>query len=140
MNYENIKKIQAKDISPLQMVERALRKFAEQNFGKNKEYYPIYQGETSEIQILALMVKGERNVLLRPLKKNELTILAELAAYVEESKRKELQDALSREIRKEEPGSLALKNYDGDDDDDDGDDDDDDDDDGEDEDDGEPRR
>lgn len=113
------------------MVERALRKFAEQNFGKNKGYYPIYQGATGEIQILALMVKGERNVLLRPFTKNEFTILAELAAYVKESKREELQNALSREIRKVEPGSLVLKNHD---------DDDDEDDDDEDEDEDEPRR
>lgn len=108
------------------MVERALRIFAEQNFGKNEEYYPIYQGATREIQVLALMAKGERNVLLRPFKKNKLTILAELAAYVEESKREELQDALSRKVGKEE--SLELKN-DGDDEDGDEDDDDDDDDD-----------
>lgn len=116
----------------MQMVERALRIFAEQNFGKNEEYYPIYQGATREIRVLALMAKGERNVLLRPFKKNKLTILAELAAYVEESKREELQDALSRKVGKEE--SLELKN-DGDDEDGDEDDDDDDDDD-----DYEPRR
>lgn len=121
-----------KCISPMQMVERALRIFAEQNFGKNEEYYPIYQGATREIQVLALMAKGERNVWLRPFKKNKLTILAELAAYVEESKREELQDALSRKVGKEE--SLELKN-DGDDEDGDEDDDDDDDDD-----DYEPRR
>ena len=120
-----------KCISPMQMVEEALRIFAKQNFG-DEEYYPIYQGATHEIQILALMAKGERNVLLRPFKKNKLTILAELAAYVEESKREELQDALSRKVGKEE--SLDLKNDDDDDDDED-DDDDDDDDDG-----GEPRR
>ena len=99
------------------MVERALRIFAEQNFEKNEEYYPIYQGATSEIQVLALMTKGERNVLLRPFKKNKLTILAELAAYVEESKREELLGALSRQIRKEE--SLVLENDDDDEDDDD---------------------
>ena len=118
----------------MQMVERALRIFAEQNFGKNEEYYPIYQGATREIQILALMAKGERNVLLRPFKKNKLTILAELAAYVDESKREELQDALSREVGKEE--SLVLKN----DNDDEDDDEEDEDDDEEDEDDDEPRR
>lgn len=115
----------------MQMVERALRLFAKQNLG-DEEYYPIYQGATREIQVLALMAKGERNVLLRPFKKNKLTILAELAAYVEESKREELLGALSRKVRKEE--SLELKNHD---DDEDGDEDDDDDDD---DDDGEPRR
>ena len=118
-----------KCISPMQMVESALRTFAKQNFGKNEEYYPIYQGATREIQVLALMAKGERNVLLRPFKKKKLTILAELAAYVEESKREELLDALSRKVRKEE--LLVLKNDDDDDDEDDDDDDDDD---------GEPRR
>ena len=105
------------------MVEPALRNFAKQNFAKDGDYYPIYQGETSEIQMLALMVKGERNVLLRPFKKDELTILAELATFIEGSKRKELQDALSREIRTEKHASLVLKNDDDDDDDDDEDDD-----------------
>lgn len=91
----------------MQMVEEALRIFAKQNLG-DEEYYPIYQGATREIRVLALMAKEERNVLLRPFKKNKLTILAELAAYVEQSKREELLGALSREIRKEE--SLELKN------------------------------
>ena len=43
----------------MQMVEQALRAFAQQNFGADgEEFYPVHQRNTQEVQILALMAKN----------------------------------------------------------------------------------
>ena len=73
----------------MQMVEQALREFAQQNFGDGEEFYPVHQGNTQEVQILTLMAKKPRSVFLRPFKTNSLVLLAGLETYMNRSKKEE---------------------------------------------------
>ena len=87
----------------MQMVEQALRAFAQQNFGADgEEFYPVHQRNTQEVQILALMAKKPRNVFLRPFKTNSLVLLAGLETYMNRSKKEEYQNAVDREIKRDD--------------------------------------
>ena len=87
----------------MQMLEQALREFAEQNFGADGEgFYPVHQGNTQEVQILALMAKKPRSVFLRPFKTNSLVLLAGLETYMNRSKKEEYQNAVDREIKRDD--------------------------------------
>ena len=87
----------------MQMVEQALRAFAQQNFGPDgQEFYPVHQGNTQEVQILALMAKKPRNVFLRPFKTNSLVLLAGLDTYMNRSKKEEYKNAVDREIKRDD--------------------------------------
>ncbi|CAH3016473.1 unnamed protein product [Porites evermanni] len=85
------------------MVEQALRAFAQQNFGADGEefFYPVHQGNTEKVQILALMAKKPRNVFLRPFKTNSLVFLGGLDTYMNRSKKEEYQNAVEREIKRD---------------------------------------
>ena len=87
----------------MQMVEQALRAFAQQNFGADGEefFYPVHQGNTEKVQILALMAKKPRNVFLRPFKTNSLVFLGGLDTYMNRSKKEEYQNAVEREIKRD---------------------------------------
>lgn len=96
----------------MQMVEQALRVFAEENFGADsEEFYPVHQGNTQEVKILALMAKKPRNVLLRPFKPYSLVLLAGLDTYVNRNKKEEYQNAVDREIKREDL-EVALEDED----------------------------
>ena len=86
-----------------QMIEDALRKFAQENF--NNEFYPVLLGETENIQPLTLVIKTiqPRHGRLTETKV-ETVILAELAKYV---KHGEEVDAFHKSKIKEE--MLSLK-------------------------------
>ena len=85
------------------MVEQALREFAQQNFGADgEEFYPVHQRNTQEVQILALMAKKPRNVFLRPFKAYSLVLLGGLDTYMNQSKKEEYQNAVDREIKRDD--------------------------------------
>ena len=87
----------------MQMVEQALRAFAQQNFGADgEEFYPVHQGNTEKVQILALMAKKTRNVFLRPFKTNSLVLLGGLDTYMNRSKKEEYQNVVDREIKRDD--------------------------------------
>ena len=87
----------------MQMVEKALRAFAQQIIGVGgEEFYPVHQGNTQEVQILALMAKKTRNVFLRPFKTNSLVLLAGLETYMNRGKKEEYQNAVDREIKRDD--------------------------------------
>ena len=80
----------------MQMVEKALRAFAQQIIGVGgEEFYPVHQGNTQEVQILALMAKKTRNVFLRPFKTNSLVLLDGLV-------KEEYRNAVDRKIKRED--------------------------------------
>ena len=84
------------------MVEQALRAFAQQNFGADgEEFYPVHQGNTQEVQILALTAKKPRNVFLRPFKTSSLVLLGGLDTYMNRSKKEEYQNAVERVIKRD---------------------------------------
>ena len=96
----------------MQMVEQALREFAQQNFGADgEEFYPVHQRNTQEVQILALMAKKPRNVFLRPFKTNSLVLLAGLETYMNPSKKEEYQNVVDRIIKREDL-EVALEKWD----------------------------
>ena len=85
------------------MVEKALRAFAQQIIGVDgEEFYPVHQGNTQEVQILALMAKKTRNVFLRPFKTNSLVLLGGLETYMNRSKKEEYRNAVDRKIKRED--------------------------------------
>ena len=87
----------------MQMLEQALREFAQQNFGADgEEFYPVDQGNTRKVQILALMAKKPRSVFLRPFKTNSLVLLAGLETYMNQSKKEEYLNAVDREIKRDD--------------------------------------
>ena len=96
----------------MQMVEQALREFAQQNFGADgEEFYPVHQRNTQEVQILALMAKKPRNVFLRPFKAYSLVLLGGLDTYMNQSKKEEYQNAVDRIIKREDL-EVALEKWD----------------------------
>ena len=83
-----------------QMIEEALRKFAQENF--SHKYYPVLHGETEKIQPLALVVKKNRPIWKRPFAKWEMIILAELAKYVASGEEVNVfHDCLKSKIKEE---------------------------------------
>ena len=96
----------------MQMVEQALRAFAQQNFGADgEEFYPVHQRNTQEVQILALMAKKPRNVFLRPFKAYSLVLLGGLDTYMNQSKKEEYQNVVDRIIKREDL-EVALEKWD----------------------------
>ena len=96
----------------MQMVEQALRVFAQQNFGADgEEFYPVHQGNTQEVQILALMAKKPRNVFLRPFKAYSLVLLGGLGTYMNQSKKEEYQNVVDMIIKREDL-EVALEKWD----------------------------
>ena len=98
------------DIFPdffFQMIEDALRKFAQENF--NNEFYPVLLGETQNIQPLTLVTKKTQPISrgrVLTYKVSEIVILAELAKYV---KHGEEVDAFHKSKIKEEMISLKQE-------------------------------
>ena len=87
----------------MQMLEQALREFAEQNFGADgEEFYPVHQGNTQEVQILALMAKKPRSVFLRPFKADSLVLLGRIDTYMNRSKKEEYLNAVDRAIKRDD--------------------------------------
>ena len=85
------------------MVEQALRAFAEQNFGADgEEFYPVHQGNTEKVQILALMAKKPRNVFLRPFKADSFVLLGRIDTYMNRSKKEEYKNAVDRKIKRDD--------------------------------------
>ena len=87
----------------MQMLEQALREFSEQNFGADGEgFYPVHQGNTQEVQILALMAKKPRSVFLRPFKADSLVLLGRIDTYMNRSKKEEYLNAVDRAIKRDD--------------------------------------
>ncbi|CAH3117146.1 unnamed protein product [Porites lobata] len=85
------------------MLEQALREFAQQNFGADGEaFYPVHQGNTQEVQILALMAKKPRSVFLRPFKADSLVLLGRIDTYMNRSKKEEYLNAVDRAIKRDD--------------------------------------
>jgi len=83
----------------LQMLEKSLLKFAEENFGD--KYCASLHGETKGIRPLALTVKRSRSIFRRPFGKSELIILEGLEKYVEGEGKEEFCKALNSMISEE---------------------------------------
>ena len=96
----------------MQMVEQALRAFAQQNFvADGEQFYPVYQGNTQEVQMLALMAKKPRSVFLRPFKADSLVLLGRIDTYMNQSKKEEYQNVVDRIIKREDL-EVALEKWD----------------------------
>ena len=86
------------------MLEKALLKFAEENF--SQKYCAALHGETKRIRPLALIVKRHRSMLKRPFGKNELTVLEGLEKYVEGNGEEKFSEELNKMITEE---NLAME-------------------------------
>ena len=87
-----------------QMIEEAIRKFAQENF--SHKYFPVPHGETDKVQPLALVVKKHRSIFKKPFAKSEIVILAGLQRYVENGAQKIVCQSISSKIQDEE---LSVK-------------------------------
>ena len=90
------------------MIEKLLKDFAAENFGSEGKYYPVAHGKTQEIKPLVVLVKEQRAFYERPFKKNKLTTLGRVDAYVEQGKTQDVQDKINLHIKKEDP-ELSLE-------------------------------
>ena len=97
----------------LQMLEKSLLKFAEENF--SQKYCVCLHGETKRIRPLGLIVKRHRSMFKRPFGKNELIILEGLEKYVEGEGEEKFCKALNKMITEEgqvmEPKLSLGKRY-----------------------------
>ena len=87
-----------------QMIEDAIRKFAQENF--SHKYFPVLLGETDKIQPLALVVKQHRSIWKRPFAKSEIVILAGFERYVENGAEEAVRKSIKSNVRDEE---LSVK-------------------------------
>lgn len=92
------------DLFCFQMIEDAIRKFAQENF--SHKYFPVLHGETEKIQPLALVVKQHRPIWKRPFGKSEIVILADFGRYVKDGAQKTVCESITRSIKDEE---LCMK-------------------------------
>ena len=87
-----------------QMIEEAIRKFAQENF--SHKYFPVLHGETDKIKPLALVVKKHRSIFKKPFAKSEIVILAGFDRYVEKVAKEIVRQSISSKIQDEE---LSVK-------------------------------
>ena len=83
------------------MTEELLRRFARENFhGAN--YVPLLHGHLGTTKPLSLIIKRKRPLWKLPFARNEIIILAGLEKYVSSDSEIEYQEAIKRNVVKEQ--------------------------------------
>ena len=83
-----------------QMTQNSIKAFVRENF--DKDYFPVYHGQTNIISPLALIVKRKRSLQKRPFGKGEMVIVGGLQRYITEEKEKHFHNYCQSKLKKED--------------------------------------